>query len=41
MSTDPAIEKHKEKIPVKLADQKLQTANNKINHAFMQFKGRN
>jgi len=41
MFTAPGTQKSLETIPGKLAILKLPSANNKINHAHMQFKGRN
>tara|TARA_B100000945_G_C20001450_1_gene421218 strand:- start:116 stop:241 length:126 start_codon:yes stop_codon:yes gene_type:complete len=41
MFTDPETQKSIESIPGKLAILKLPSANNKIHHALMQFKGRN
>jgi hypothetical protein len=41
MFTDPETQKSSGIIPGKLAILKLPSANNKIHHAHMQFKGRN
>jgi len=41
MFTDPETQTNLDKIPRKLAIPRLLSANNKINQACMQFKGRN